>query len=336
MNLPKLFFLLAISLLGTIAVVAFFKNSKEKSKEGVMASSTVEIELGDQVRALTLQSQKDAPLHEVVNQAKAKNTPLRTEESLPAANRIEELFRKADPKLPIVETVVYKSRVDWLQGRPAWISDYASYYKTSRHFIARSLNAKPEYFKQDVAIGDRFNVFRKDKDVSFYLVIDLSRSKMWFYYYDKGLDERVLLKTYNVGLGRVVSANPSGLLTPTGTYKLGEKVGIYKPKQQGMFSGEKLEMMRVFGTRWIPFEKEVEEATAPAKGLGIHGAPWNSDAAGKLIEDRDCLGKYESDGCIRLASEDIEELFSIVITKPAYAILVKDFFDAKLPGKEAL
>lgn len=326
MNLPRLFFLLAIALIGTIGVLALFKNTKTKAGEGVTTSKVVEIELGEQVRSPL--SQPSVP-REVVNTEKGVERERRKDEVLPTANRIDELFRKADPKLPIVETVVYKSKVDWLQGRPAWISDYASYYKTSRHFIARSLNGKPDYNKQEVAIGDRFNVFRKDKDISFYLVIDLSRSKMWFYYYDKDADERHLLKTYDVGLGRVASNEASGLLTPTGTYKLGEKVGIYKAKQKGIFNGETTEMMRIFGTRWIPFEKEIEDTTAPAKGLGIHGAPWT---AGE--EDRNCIGKYESDGCVRLASEDMEELFSIVISKPAYAVLVNDFFDAKLPGKD--
>lgn len=329
MNLPKLFFFLAISLIAGIGTIALFKNTKEKSKE--RSASEIEIELGGAVRSPTPSNQT----HEVVKHEKVPEKTLsRSDEALPQANRIEELFRKADPKLPIVETVVYKSRVDWLQGRPAWISDYASHYKTSRHFIARSLNGKDDYFKQDVAIGDRFNVFKKDRDVSFYLVIDLTRSRMWFYYFDKDSNERVLLKTYDVGLGRVMNTHLSGLLTPIGTYKLGEKVAIYKPKQQSLFNGEKIEMMRVFGTRWIPFEKEIEGTTASAKGFGIHGAPWVNDESGKFAEDRNCIGKYESDGCVRLASEDIEELFSIVITKPTYAVLVNDFFDAKLPGNE--
>ncbi|CRX38436.1 L,D-transpeptidase [Estrella lausannensis] len=334
MNLPKLFFFLAVSLLGVIAVVAVFKKAKDKSDQELQAAKVMEIELGEQVRSLS-GAGEETPTSEIVKPETIKEETRRSDEQLPTANRIEELFRKGDPKLPIVETVVYKSRVDWLQGRPAWISDYASHYKTSRHFIARSLNGKTDYFKQDVAIGDRFNVFRKDKDIAFYLVIDTSRSKMWLYYYDKGLDERVLIKNYDVGLGRVAPQNPSGLLTPLGTYKLGEKVAIYKPKQQGTFNGDKIEMMRVFGTRWIPFEKEIDGATAPAKGFGIHGAPWAVNEKGVFAEDRKCIGKYESDGCVRLASDDVEELFAIVITKPTYAVLVKDFFDAKLPGKEA-
>ena len=37
---------------------------------------------------------------------------------------------------------------------------------------------------------------------------------MWFFYIDNDTNERVLLKTYAVGLGRVDNTSPSGLLTP--------------------------------------------------------------------------------------------------------------------------
>lgn len=53
--------------------------------------------------------------------------------------------------------------------------------------------------------------------------------------------------------------------------------------------------------------------------LGLKGR------GGQLIEDRSKVGKYESDGCIRLASEDIEEIFSIVLTKPTTVEVVKEF-----------
>ena len=88
-------------------------------------------------------------------------------EDLPDADRIAEFFNKREPRLPIVQTITYKSRVSWQKGRPAWVSDYSSHYKTSRHFIARSLNGGREYEKQEVKNGDRFNVFNCSNGIRF-------------------------------------------------------------------------------------------------------------------------------------------------------------------------
>lgn len=243
---------------------------------------------------------------------------------LPEANRIQELFNTTGKKLPFVETITYKSRVAWQKGRPAWLSDYASYYGTSRHFIARSLNGGPDYFKQDVAEGNKFNVFKQDYPLEFLLLIDASRCKMWLYAIAGDSHEKILLKTYPVSLGRSDSSSASGLLTPLGKYKLGSRIAIYKPKVMGLYKNQKTEMIQVFGTRWIPFEVAVGDTTAPAKGLGLHGVPFVANKKGELEEDLSSLGKFESDGCIRFAKDDIEEIYAIVITKPAYVELVKD------------
>ena len=54
----------------------------------------------------------------------------------------------------------------------------------------------------------------------------------------------------------------------------------------------------------------------------------------ELVPDESSLGKYESDGCIRLSNSDMEELFAIIITKTREVEIVKDFHLAKLPGVE--
>ena len=250
-------------------------------------------------------------------------------DTLSNVDRVKQLFALDSSRLPIVETISYTSRVPWLKGRPAWISDYASHYETSRHFIARSLNKRADYLSQKVGPGDKFNVFKKGINLRFHLVIDLTKNKMRFYYEDLDTKERTLLKTYQVGVGRVDSQKASGYLTPIGKYELGEKIAIYKPGTMGFFQDQKAEMIRIFGTRWIPFEKELEGCSEPAKGFGIHGAPWVADpVTGQLIEDKSKIGKYDSDGCIRLAQEDMEELFAIIITKPTTVELVRDFSEA--------
>ena len=255
-------------------------------------------------------------------------------DDFPNIDRVFQLFSTSPSKLPIIETINYSSSVPWLKGRPAWIADYATHYNTSRHFIARSLNGKSDYFTQKVSEGSKFNVFRKDKKINFYLLVDVSRCKMGFYYVDLDTNERVLLKTYRVGLGRLDPTQPSGTLTPLGRYALGSRVAIYKPGTMGFYQDQKIEMMRVFGTRWLPLDQEVERAVSSAKGYGLQGAPWADSGNGQLIENKNVIGAYDSDGCIRMSSDDIEELFAIVLTKPTFIEIVKDFHEAKLPGME--
>ncbi|MBP9841007.1 MAG: L,D-transpeptidase [Simkaniaceae bacterium] len=282
MSAPKLIFILTISLFGLIGVMSLVKKEKAPvvlAEEGSIYEEAIVVE-----PALP---------------------PLLLSKEEVVVDRVPLLFTTTDQKLPIVETVTYKSRVPWLKGRPAWITDYAAYYQTSRHFIARSLNRKADYYTQKVASGNQFNVFRTDKDIRFHFDVDLDDYKMSFYYLDG--NEKVLLKVYKIGIGRLDKASPSGSLTPEGNYSLGDKVAIYKPGIIGFFQEKEIEMIQVFGTRWIPFN---------VSGYGFHGAPWVKSPNGEFIEDRSCIGVASSDGCIRLLQEDIEEIFSIVITKP--------------------
>jgi hypothetical protein len=340
----------SLALFGILALVGLFKRPKTEKPSLVQGNQVQELLLQKQANKapavappspkvvaqapVTLPETRLTKRMEDTNEIKAEGQTEKAKEILPEANRVEELFL-IGTKNPVVETLSYTSRVPWIKGRPAWLADYATYYQTTRHFIARSLNRTLDYFSQKIGPGDRFNVFKKDRNVEFHLLIDLSRIKMWFYLLDKDRGERLLLKTYNVGLGRKDAQKASGFLTPTGKYLLGSKVAIYKPEVMGYFQDRKVEMVRVFGTRWIPFEKELENCSENAKGYGLHGTPWiEEESTGQVVEDRAQIGKYTSDGCIRLFHEDIEEIFSIVITKPTTVEIVKDFYEAKLPGKE--
>jgi hypothetical protein len=329
MSFPKFLGIASLLLFAMIGILAFFKGGKARStakSEVVPVTIMVPIPPPKEIPIVQPSIPTAKPVQEI---PKAPTAAVAEEERLlPEANRIMELFNKGEPKLPFVETIVYKSRVPWQKGRPAWLVDYAAHYKTSRHFIARSLNGKPDYFDQDIAEGDSFNVLRQDKNIQFYLLIDISRCKMWFYVLDLDTNQRTLLKDYRVSLGRLDNQKASGSLTPLGKYSLGNRVAIYGPKTEGHYNGKKVEMIRVFGTRWIPFEKELSHCSAPAKGFGLHGVPWLPNAAGVLCEDRSSLGKHDSDGCVRLATEDIEELFAIILTKPTVVELVQNYFDA--------
>jgi len=331
---PKIILVGAIFLFASIGIMSLLKKIKRTEIPESIEVSKNPIE---KIPIPEKKIVKDKLVNDLIE--KDVPEPIRLEKKeiadLPQVDLVGKLFATDSSKLPIVETITYTSRVPWLKGRPAWIADYASHYSTSRHFIARSLNRKPDYFTQNIFPGDRFNVIRTDLDLSFYLLVDTSMCKMWFYYIDSERNERVLLKIYDVGIGRKEPKKQSGCLTPSGKYLLGSKIAIYKEGIMGYFQDQKVEMLQVFGTRWIPFEKEIEGCSDGAKGYGIHGSPWHKDpTTGELVEDRSHIRRYDSDGCIRLNSEDIEELFSIIITKPTTVEIVDNFKNASLPGKE--
>jgi len=321
--------ILLFSIIGVTAGIKKWRGAASKNSAAVVSETPV---VSIPTKSNLLVAAQEAKREEKVVAVRPANM---AKDDFPNIDRIFQLFTLGPAKLPIVETVTYASTVPWLKGRPAWLADYAVHYNTSRHFIARSLNGKPDYISQKISDGGRFNVFRQDRPIHFYLLVDISRCKMGFYYVDQETSERVLLKTYKVGLGKPDASKPSGTLTPLGRYTLGSRVAIYQSGVMGHYQDQKVEMVRVFGTRWIPFEREVERTTAAAKGFGIQGAPWQEvGKSSQLAEKRDAIGVYDSDGCVRMASEDMEEVFAIVISKPTFIEIVKDFHEAKLPGIE--
>ena len=164
-------------------------------------------------------------------------------------------------------------------------------------------------------------------------MVNLEDSILSLYAYDVEKNERMLLKNYPVSCGKRDDTLVSGYLTPTGIFSLGERIAVYKEGQIRDVNGNKTEMITVFGTRWIPFDQEVAFCTGKAKGLGIHGVPWEH-CGDELIEKRSCLQEYDSEGCIRLITEDMEELFALVVSRPGFVHIVKNFDDVQLPGTE--
>lgn len=327
MNKAKILALAAAGL--ALAVILFNWPSKNRPSE---ETASVEVALEEEsIEEIVL-------IDEVITAPQEEPpalVPLSDNSCLPPdVDRMAQLFNTYPPLLPIVETVSYTGRVEWLTGRAAYLGDYASHYQTSKHFISRSLHGMGNYLSDVVSKGDRFNVLRTDKEIEFHLLLDLSRLKMWVYYYDKNEDQRVLLKSYPVCAGRLDARSRSGSLTPLGTFSLGNEIAVYKSGSIGTYKSEATEMISIFGMRWIPLDREVAHCSGPCKGLGVHGIPWHRDAQGELVENRRCIGNYESNGCIRLRSEDIEELFAVIVSRPAFIHIVRDYTEAKLPGKE--
>lgn len=327
----------AITALAASALVAAFFWTKSAPQEKAVEVEIVQEEDISIEEVIFPQEERVETVPYVVQDVKLEMTlkPTSNDQDLPQdVDHVSQLFQPYPPLLPIVETVTYVSRVAWLAGRSAYLGDYAAHYQTSKHFISRSLHGMGHYLSDAVSKGDRFNVFRTDKKIEFHLVLDLSRLKLWLYYFDCNADQKILLKTYPVCAGRLDSRSLSGSLTPLGTYALGAEGTVYQEKLMGLYRNETTEMISVFGSRWIPLSREVAKCTASSKGLGLQGVPWVRSSDGELKELRECIGKYESGGCIRLLTEDIEELFALVTSKPTFIHIVKDFFNAEVPGKE--
>jgi lipoprotein-anchoring transpeptidase ErfK/SrfK len=330
MSFARIFIILVVGLFGFIGYKAYAKKQAGKSVE-IMQLQTSELQ-----KPVTKDGGQSYLLKHDPSKAIQTAKKVQEDDQDEKIDRVWQLFTTvAKDRLPIVETISYSARAPWIKGRPAWIADYASHYMTSRHFIARSLNGKVDYFTQKVSPGDRFNVLRTDKNINFYLLVDISRLKMWFYYLDLDQNEKVLLKTYKVGAGRLDEKGES--LTPTGKYMLGDKIAIYKPGTIGHFQNQPIEMIQVFGTRWLPFKEEIGDCAKPARGYGIHGAPCFLDSeSNDLKEMTDSIGHFDSDGCVRLLKDDVEELFSIVITRPTIVEIVKDSSNLRQEKIEAL
>lgn len=354
MTLPRIFIAVTLMLFGGIGAAVYCKKGKTKKQETSKQENAkqeisikqdgstlqpIEIDLASLSKSPKKQELVQPQIHAATTQiaeASNKETPeTKALDLLPDVDRVQLLFQKDSP-LPIVKTIPYKAKVSWKSGRSAWLVDYASHYKTHLHFIARSLNGRPDYNPKPASDGERFNVLSPDRDFYFYLVIDISRCKLWLYTVLDDSQERILLKTYRCGLGRINNEKASGSLTPVGKYTLGSRIAIFQPKMMGNHKGKRVELMTVFGTRWIPFEKEIGNCSEPAKGFGIHGTPWQPGTDGRLVDNTESIGHYESDGCIRLSQKDIEELFAIISTHKTIVELVPEFSKAKLPGNEKI
>ena len=209
LSFPKILVIGSIAIFSLITMAAIYKKKNKTDENAYMihSQSSYEVNLANsnadkkEKEDLKVEKEKKDPISENKEMKnKLLENALVKEEQLPEKDIVDLLFVTDSSKLPLVETVVYSSRVPWLSDRPAWVADYASHYETTRHFIARSLNKKIDYFTQKVTPGDRFNVLKKN--ISFHLLIDLTRAKMWFYGLDHEANKRYLLKTYKVGLGR--------------------------------------------------------------------------------------------------------------------------------------
>lgn len=335
MSLPKLFLTVSVTLFVIIGLLAVAKRSGSEKKTLISPTVKQEVDLS----MLTKTQEERCPSSALLA---TELPPPALTCAQPAEQRPVVIEHDSEPEglsalfaktggCPIVETLSYKSHVSWKRNRLAWLIDYSNYYKTPLGFIYRSLTGNCDAEPSAIADGMQFNVFRRELDFRFHLVVSLSSCRLRLYYVIPQERRVVFLKSYQVCVGRKETSRASGSLTPVGLYQLGSKVASFRPRMMGSYKGRQVELMQVFGTHWIPFEKALEGCSEPAKGYGIHGTPMvRNSQEGELVEDTSSIGHYESDGCIRLAGKDMKELFSVISTRTTYVEIVQSFQQSKL------
>ena len=159
------------------------------------------------------------------------------------------------------------------------IAILARKYGTTTDLIATANNISNP---NNIQIGDRLRILDHPK-----FEIEVSKSENWLLLKMNGK----FFKRYSVGTGKFNR-------TPVGTFKISDKEknpAWWKDNRQIPFGDPE----NILGTRWM---KTVATGdTPPAAGYGIHGT-W----------DNTSLGQQSSAGCVRMANEDVEELFMLV------------------------
>jgi hypothetical protein len=321
MSSNQRFFIAILALMGFGLYLHFSQSKREVERIAIAPKQEVE-----KVKEIAKEVSKQCPISSLCDDLQLPKN----------VNRMAHLFFSKEPLFPFMERVSYSSRVSWQEGRRAYLGDYARYYKTSKHFISASLNGKGNYLSDKVRQGDCFNVIKKDHPVEFHLALDLSRCKMWLFAYDGKDDTLYQLNQYDVCVGALNESVSSGCNTPCGVFSLGEDIAVYKEGVEGLYKNEKTEMISIFGKRWIPLQNVIKGNVVSCKGVGIHGVPFQRSEEGDLKELVSCIGQYASNGCIRVRGEDMEELFALIVSRPAFIHIEQDFSQIELPGHQVL
>lgn len=154
-------------------------------------------------------------------------------------------------------------------------------YCTTLEAIQKSNNLPPT--SSTIRLGQSLTVFKGEWSIR------ISKSKFRLLLYNKGK----LFKVYKIATGK-------GNKTPEGKFVIAAKIKEPEWTNKGIkypFGTPE----NVLGTRWMKLRAAKDNPNKHLTGYGIHGT-WQPDS----------LGKMASNGCIRMANKDVEELFTII------------------------
>src|SRR5690606_13008720 len=132
-------------------------------------------------------------------------------------------------------------------------------------------------------VGQRLKYTPKD----FRIVIDRATNRLFV------VDSQGIFKMYRVGLGA-----PGSETTP-GSYRIGDKIKDPTWHKPGHGPIPPVDPANELSTRWMQL---VPEEEGLPKDLGIHGTL-----------SPESIGLYSSNGCARMLTEEVEELFDVVV-----------------------
>ncbi len=135
-----------------------------------------------------------------------------------------------------------------------------------------------EKYRSTIRVGEHLKVIKGPFDV----LVDKSDFTLTLLHYGD------YVKQYRIGTGK----NDK---TPVGEFEIAEKM-----KEPAWYSGDGVyeygHPKNILGTRWMGFKDK-----PGLYGFGIHGTA-----------DPDSIGKSESNGCVRMRNEEVEEVFTFV------------------------
>ncbi len=261
-----------------VALVVRSGQESPSSKGGVRGRSGVQKEGG-------LASQEDKSLIARLEEAKRQ---FKEGKYLSARQIVEEVLNSAQDQEVLESAGRLLQEIDFaMVTNPVQIEgetvEYIVKPGDTLYGIAKRFNTTVEFIKlrnhltsDIIKPGQRLSIYTG----KFSIVVDKSQNELRLYANGR------LIKTYKVSTGK-------DDLTPEGTFKI-----VTKLKDPTFFHDGKAippgDPENILGSRWMGFDYG-------NGSYGIHGTT-----------SPETIGTYETNGCVRMRNEDVEELFAIV------------------------
>jgi lipoprotein-anchoring transpeptidase ErfK/SrfK len=211
------------------------------------------------------------------------------QENSPLWNNVVDWLGQANMKILLSDMPFPEKKIVYTIQKNDALQKIARKYGTTVEAIQLSNNMKLTNY--NIWLGQTLKIYKPEWSIA----VSKSRKKLYLY------DGKDLFKVYSIGTGKQNR-------TPVGTFVIVSKIkkpAWYSPSGKIIPFGSK---ENVLGTRWMKLSP-TGTTDKTLRGYGIHGT-W----------DNDSIGKDQSNGCIRMRNNEVEELFSIIPRKTPVSI----------------